>query len=46
MTTLKTIIEQAYKKINTINPETIDESSKTAILAAIELLDKGKLRVA
>ena len=45
MTTLKTIIEQAYKKINTINPETIDESSKTAILAAIELLDKGKLRI-
>ncbi|MFM2321889.1 MAG: 2 3 4 5-tetrahydropyridine-2 6-dicarboxylate N-succinyltransferase [Pseudomonadota bacterium] len=46
MTTLKTTIEQTYKKINTIYPETIDDSSKTAILAAIELLDKGELRVA
>lgn len=46
MTSLKSIIEKAYQHINEINAETIDDSSKSAILEAIELLDKGKLRVA
>jgi 2,3,4,5-tetrahydropyridine-2-carboxylate N-succinyltransferase len=46
MTPLKTIIEKAYKNINEINAATIDDISKSAILEAIELLDKGKLRVA
>lgn len=46
MTTLQTTIENAYQKINEINPENIDEPSKTAVLTVIELLDKGKLRIA
>ncbi len=46
MTPLKTIIEKAYQNINEINAETIDDSSKSAILETIELVDKGKLRVA
>jgi 2,3,4,5-tetrahydropyridine-2,6-dicarboxylate N-succinyltransferase len=46
MSPLKPIIEQAYHKINEINSETIDDASKSAILEVIELLDKGKLRVA
>lgn len=46
MTPLKKIIEKAYQNINEINSETIDDTSKTAILQTIELLDKGKLRIA
>ena len=46
MSSLKTIIEKAYENINEINTETIDDSSKSAILEVIELLDKGELRVA
>lgn len=46
MTPLKTIIEKAYQTINEINAETIDDTSKSAILEAIELLDKGELRIA
>lgn len=46
MTPLKTIIEKAYQNINEINAETIDDASKSAILEVIQLLDKGRLRVA
>ena len=46
MTPLRKIIEKAYQHINEINAETIDDSSKSAILEVIDLLDKGKLRVA
>ncbi len=46
MTPLKTIIEKAYQTINAINAETIDNASKSAVLEVIDLLDKGKLRVA
>lgn len=46
MTLLKKTIEKAYEKVNEINSETIDIPNKTAILETIELLDKGKLRIA
>lgn len=46
MTALKSIIEKTYQTINKINSETIDNVGKTAILEAIALLDKGKLRIA
>lgn len=46
MMPLKTIIEKNYQKINEINSETIDNTSKAAVLEVIELLDQGKLRVA
>jgi len=46
MTPLKTIIEKTYQTINVINAETIDNASKSAVLEVIDLLDKGKLRVA
>jgi 2,3,4,5-tetrahydropyridine-2-carboxylate N-succinyltransferase len=46
MTPLKTIIEKAYQNINEINAEAIDNASKSAILEVIQLLDKGKLRIA
>ncbi|KAF5283797.1 hypothetical protein FQR65_LT13713 [Abscondita terminalis] len=46
MKPLKAIIEKAYQNINEINAETIDDTSKSAILEVIQQLDKGKLRVA
>lgn len=46
MTPLKPIIEKSYQTINEINSETIETTSKTAILEAIALLNQGKLRVA
>lgn len=46
MTPLKTIIGKAYQNIKEVNPETIDDASKSAILEVIQLLDKGELRVA
>src|SRR5436190_1227073 len=46
MTPLRNIIEKAYKNIKEINAETIDNTTKSAILEVIQLLDQGKLRVA
>jgi 2,3,4,5-tetrahydropyridine-2-carboxylate N-succinyltransferase len=46
MKPLKSIIEKNYQIINEISSETIDIRSKTAVLEVIELLDKGKLRIA
>lgn len=45
MNKLSTLIEDAYKKINNINPENIEPSTKKAILETIDLLDNGTLRV-
>jgi 2,3,4,5-tetrahydropyridine-2,6-dicarboxylate N-succinyltransferase len=46
MDTQQLLIESAFKKINEINPETIDKSTKTALLEVIAQLDQGKLRIA
>ena len=46
MNTLQSTIEEAYKKIQVINDETIASETKAAIVEAIALIDKGKLRVA
>lgn len=46
MTPLKNVIEKAYQNIKEINAETIDNTTKSAILEVIQLLDQGKLRVA
>ncbi len=46
MNILQSTIEEAYKKIQVINGETIASETKAAILETIALLDKGKLRIA
>ncbi len=46
MDTRQSLIETAYKRINEINPETVDKPTKTVILEVIEKLDQGKLRIA
>lgn len=46
MKTLQPLIEDAYKKISQINPESVDTATKKAVLETIELLDCGTLRVA
>jgi 2,3,4,5-tetrahydropyridine-2,6-dicarboxylate N-succinyltransferase len=42
----QSFIEHAYKKINAINGESVEQDTKTAIFAIIDQLDQGKLRVA
>ncbi|MBZ6074228.1 2,3,4,5-tetrahydropyridine-2,6-dicarboxylate N-succinyltransferase [Aeromonas schubertii] len=46
MTELQQIIEAAFERRDTITPGTVDAETKAAILQAIELLDKGQVRVA
>jgi 2,3,4,5-tetrahydropyridine-2,6-dicarboxylate N-succinyltransferase len=46
MSTPQLLIEKAYQEINSVNAENIDTATKAAVLDTIELLDKGKLRVA
>jgi 2,3,4,5-tetrahydropyridine-2,6-dicarboxylate N-succinyltransferase len=41
----QSLIEEAYKKITTINSKSIDEPTKMAILETIEQLDKGTQRI-
>ncbi|MEN3157195.1 2,3,4,5-tetrahydropyridine-2,6-dicarboxylate N-succinyltransferase [Alkalimonas sp. NCh-2] len=46
MADLKTIIEQAFEQRDSITPSTVSAEHRTAIEAALELLDSGKARVA
>jgi 2,3,4,5-tetrahydropyridine-2-carboxylate N-succinyltransferase len=46
MTELSKIIEQAFERRNEITPENVSPEIKTAVESAIELLDKGRARVA
>ncbi|MGY3928551.1 2,3,4,5-tetrahydropyridine-2,6-dicarboxylate N-succinyltransferase [Aeromonas simiae] len=46
MTELQQIIEAAFERRDTITPGSVDAETKSAILQAIELLDKGQARVA
>ncbi|TCI03004.1 2,3,4,5-tetrahydropyridine-2,6-dicarboxylate N-succinyltransferase [Corallincola luteus] len=46
MTELQGIIEAAFEQRETITPSTVEPKVKEAIIAAIELIDSGKARVA
>lgn len=46
ITALQTRIETAYEHRAEISPKTVDLETKQAILEAIDLLDKGNLRIA
>jgi 2,3,4,5-tetrahydropyridine-2-carboxylate N-succinyltransferase len=46
MPTLETLINAAFEKRSEIFPETVDQSTKSAIEEAISKLDSGELRVA
>jgi len=43
---LQDMIETAFENRNTLTPTSADSKTKQAVSEAIELLDKGELRVA
>ena len=46
MSDLKSVIEAAFEQRASITPATVTAEVKAAVIAAIELLDSGKARVA
>ena len=46
LTQLQNIIENAYERISSITPNTVDPVTKAAILETVEMLDNGEIRVA